>query len=199
MIRPVFLRVLPFLCVVFTVWPCLAQIELPKLGDEAVPTGRFSVTPPGSFHPPGEKKPEPVKPPEVVAAPLPPSRTDAGLSKAEFFLMKEKYAEALEPIDDVLKRHPGNADAYTYRGIAFEGLGDDEAAEKNFRKALEIDPAHLGANRYLGELLVKSGAVARAVEQLAVIRMICGVADCAEETALESAINNAKNSAKAEK
>ena len=164
---------------------------MPKLADEAIPTRHFSVTPSGTYHPPGEKKPEPPKPPEPVII-MPPSRTDSGLSKVEFLLMKEKYAEALEPIDDVLKRHPGNADAYTYRGLAYEGLGEEEQAEKNFRKALGIDPAHLGANRYLGELLVKSGQVARAVEQLAVIRMVCGAADCPEVTALELAINNAK-------
>lgn len=170
----------------------MAQIEMPKLEDESSPTGRFSVTDPGKFHSAADKKAEAPKPPEPVAETLPPSRTDSGLSKAEFFLMKGKYAEALEPVEDVLKRHPGNADAYTYRGLAYEGLGEEEQAEKNFRKALEIDPAHLGANRYLGELLVQSGHVARAVEQLAVIRMICGASDCPEVTALELAINNAK-------
>lgn len=177
-----------------------AQITLPKLGDETAPTGRFIVTPPGTFKPPGEKAATLPAPPAVPApapALAPPSfpvgRADSGLAKAEYFLIKGLYAEALEPLDDVLTRHPENTDAYTYRGLAFEGLGEDKAAEDNFRKALELDAGHLGANAALGRLLARTGNIGRAVEQLAVIRMICGASDCAEKTALETAINQAKN------
>ncbi len=123
-----------------------------------------------------------------------PFREDAGLTKAEYLLSAGKYAAALETVSDVLKRHPDNADAYTYRGFAYARLGQPSEAMKNYSIALRINPTHLGANKYLADLYLEKGDLARALEQLQVIRMTCGGTDCAEQDALESAIDQSRHS-----
>ena len=81
-----------------------------------------------------------------------PFRTDAGLTKAETQISEEHYAQAIDTLGGVIARHPVNADAYTYLGYAYRKLGDDAKALENFRRAVQVDPQHLGANKYLADV-----------------------------------------------
>lgn len=121
-----------------------------------------------------------------------PYREDSGLTKTEYLLSAGQFSAALDTADGVLKRHPDNADAYAYRGYAYLRLGEKEAAAKSFKKALQLRPAHLGANKYLADLYLEDDDVARAIEQLQVIRLTCGHADCEELRALQRAIDQHK-------
>lgn len=121
-----------------------------------------------------------------------PFREDAGLTKAEYLLSVGQYSAALETANAVLVRHPESADAYTYQAYAYHSLGEMASAKKSLEKALLLNPKHLGANKYLGDMYLEAGDVSRALEQLQVIRMTCGQADCAELTALESEIDDYK-------
>ena len=114
---------------------------------------------------------------------------DAGLTKAETQISEEHYAQAIDTLGGVIARHPVNADAYTYLGYAYRKLGDDAKALENFRRAVQVDPQHLGANKYLADVYLSQGNLQRAMEQLQVIRMICSGLDCAELNALQSEIN----------
>lgn len=125
-----------------------------------------------------------------------PYREDAGLSKTEYFLAKGKYSEALDEAVAVLKRHPKSADAYTYRGLAYDRLGVTEKAVENFQKALALSPTHLGANKYLADTYLATGDLPRAMEQMQAIRFVCGEADCPELNELQSSINSFKKSKK---
>lgn len=118
-----------------------------------------------------------------------PFREDSGLTKAEYLLSAGQFSAALDTAGDVLKRHPANADAYTYRGYAYYRLGDNANASKNFHTALTLNPAHLGANKYVASMYLDAGDVPRALEQLQVIRMTCGRLDCEELNALEHEID----------
>ena len=104
-------------------------------------------------------------------------REDAGLTKAAALLRAAKYAEALDTLDDVLKRHPGNADALTYMGYAYMQMEDFEKATQMIDNALISNPQHLGANAYRADLYLKNGDTARALEQLQVMRTVCGDMD----------------------
>ena len=126
--------------------------------------------------------------PEQMALAV-PARSDSGLIKAESLLQRQKWAEALTELRFVLERQPKSADAYTYQGYAEMNLGDAMAAEKSFNKALAFHSTHLGANQYLGELYVLKGQLAKARDQLQIIRLICGKTDCAEERALRATID----------
>ena len=123
-----------------------------------------------------------------------PFREDSGLSKTEYLLSAGQFSAALDTAKDVLTRHPDNADAYTYCGYAYHRLGERALAAKNFRKALDLRPTHLGANKYLADLYLEEGKVSRALEQLQVIRMTCGHTDCEEQRSLERAIDSYKRS-----
>jgi tetratricopeptide (TPR) repeat protein len=122
-----------------------------------------------------------------------PYREDSGLTKAEYLLSVGQYSAAIDTANDVLVRHPDNADAYAYRGYAYSRLGESADAAKNFKKALELRPTHLGANKYLADIYLESGDVSRALEQLQVIRMSCGHTDCEELRALELEIDRARH------
>ncbi len=121
-----------------------------------------------------------------------PQRSDAGLTQAEFFLAENKYSQALGELEEVLSRNPRSADAYAYKAHAYIHLRDKAAALKSLKLALAINPKHLGANKYLGEIYAKSGKIDRAFEQLQVIRLICGQTICQEQIVLEAEINKSK-------
>jgi Flp pilus assembly protein TadD len=121
-----------------------------------------------------------------------PYRLDRGLTKTEYLLFEGQFSAAIDEAGSVLARHPADPDAYTYRGFAYMKLGETAKAAENFRKALEVNPTHLGANKYLADTYLADGNVARAIEQLQVIRMTCGHADCEEQRALEAEIDKFK-------
>lgn len=118
-----------------------------------------------------------------------PFREDSGLITAEYYLATGKYTQALDVIGGVLQRHPQNADAYTYRGYAYNKLGDTKKARESFRTALGINPRHLGANKYMGNLWLEDGQLSRAMEQLQAMIYICAGSYCAEVDELQSDIN----------
>ena len=120
-------------------------------------------------------------------------REDSGLTKTEYFLAVGQFSAAIDATCEVLMRHPNNADAYTYRGYALARLGQNAEATKNFKKALLIDPTHLGANKYLADIYLQSGDVSLALEQMQVIRMTCGQSDCEELHALQREIDQFKS------
>ncbi len=121
-----------------------------------------------------------------------PFREDSGLITAEYYLSTGKYSQALSVLNAVLSRHPMSADAYTYRGYAYYRLGDRKKARENYAKAISINPKHLGANRYIAQSYLDAGNLARAVEQMQVIRLTCGDSNCEELDELEAAVNRYK-------
>lgn len=118
-----------------------------------------------------------------------PFREDSGLITAEYYLATGKYAQALDVLGGVLQRHPQNADAYTYRGYAFQKLGDTKKARDSYRMALSLNPAHLGANKYMGNLWLEDGNLSRAMEQLQAMIYVCAGSYCAEVDELQNDIN----------
>lgn len=121
-----------------------------------------------------------------------PFRQDAGLITAEYYLSTGKYTQALQVLGGVAQRHPQSADAFVYMGFAHEQLGDDAKALNNYQTALQIDPRHLGAHRYVGGMHLRQKDRAKAFESLQAIRLICAGMDCAEETELENLLNAAR-------
>lgn len=124
---------------------------------------------------------------------LVPFREDSGLITAEYYISTGKYAQALNVLQGVLKRHPESADAFTYTGYAYYKLGDVKKATSYYKKALIVNPTHLGANRYMAEIYLSVNDLARAIEQMQVIRMTCAEADCEELDEIEAEINAYKN------
>lgn len=139
-------------------------------------------------------EPLPARANDVAKAEEVPFREDAGLITAEYYLATGKYAQALDVIGGVLQRHPQNADAYTYRGYAYQKLGDNRKARESYRMALGLNPKHLGANKYMGSLWLTENDLARAMEQLQAMIYICAGHYCAEVDELQNDINRFRTS-----
>ena len=113
--------------------------------------------------------------PAVAPAPSAPGSFDAAASieRARDLIDRELYAQALATLEAVVSRNPGNADALNYLGFASRKLGRYQDARHYYDRALEIDPHHLGALEYLGELHVEMGDMDAARGNLAMLSALC--------------------------
>lgn len=96
-----------------------------------------------------------------------------------------RYAEAIEVLD--LLKDPNTAVALNYRGYATRKLGKTDEGIAYYLKSVALDPHYAQVREYLGEAYVIKGDLARAREQLAEIKAICGT-ECEEYEDLEKAI-----------
>ncbi len=93
-----------------------------------------------------------VAPEEALAALTDaPAVQDAGYQTelGRVYLELRKPAEALRAFGRALAIEPGVASHVYNRGVALAALGQREAAELDFRRALEIDPGHKPAREAL--------------------------------------------------
>jgi len=71
---------------------------------------------------------------------LDPHHMQARLMLAELLLAEQQPRLALEQVESVLAEEPRNASAVHTAGLAYEALGDTEAAREHFRLATELAP-----------------------------------------------------------
>ncbi len=102
--------------------------------------------------------------------------------------VKQKdYQGAIDLLNQVVFRDPKNADAWNYIGFSDRMLGRYDESLAAYEKALAIEPDHIGANEYLGELYVQTGKIDKARKQLAMLDKLCGE-NCDEYKELKGAI-----------
>ena len=109
--------------------------------------------------------------------------------QAEELIDDEEYAEAIPLLQKLIKDKGAYADALNLLGYSHRKSGDAATALDYYNQALAMEPQHLGANEYLGELYLEMKQPDKAKERLAVLKAACG--DCEEYEELEEAI--AKN------
>jgi len=66
-----------------------------------------------------------------------------------------------------------HADVYSLLGFSLRKTGNYAEARTFYAKALDFDPAHLGAHEYLGELYVETGEMDKARAMLAKLEQLC--------------------------
>ena len=98
---------------------------------------------------------------------------DVDYVAAERLVREERFAEALHLLMKVIARDPVNADAYNLLGFSQRKLGHLGEALVSYRRALDLDPDHIGAHEYLGELHAEIGEIDRAEEHLARLVQLC--------------------------
>jgi len=81
-------------------------------------------------------------------------------------LMRDRQVERGQRVLDRILRHGDSAEAHLVLAIASREANDDLAAEKELRRALELNPALPTANAVLGEVLVRMGDAPGAMEAL---------------------------------
>jgi tetratricopeptide (TPR) repeat protein len=104
-------------------------------------------------------------------------------------IAQHRFTEAVPLLKQVLARDPHSADAYNELGFVSRKLGDRAAALDYYAAALKLDPRHLGATEYLGELYAESGDLPHAEAQLARVAELCH-SKCEAFADLEAAIQH---------
>ena len=105
----------------------------------------------------------------------------------------EKFAEAHESLKFIRVLTPSKeADKYNLLGFTARKSGDLNAAAEYYKKALEINPKHIQALEYQGELYLQLGEIEQAKKNLEKIKTICWFV-CKEKKMLEEAIKLALN------
>jgi Flp pilus assembly protein TadD len=112
------------------------------------------------------------------------------LSQAQDKIDAEDYQDAIPLLEKIVRESPDNADAYNLLGYSHRKLGDHAKALTNYQKALALEPEHLGANEYLGELYLEMKDLPKAEERLAVLANAC--TDCEEYEDLKEQIDEYK-------
>lgn len=121
------------------------------------------------------------RPPASVSTPA----SDYELAVAA--VRSREYARALSLLEKVVRAEPNNADAWNYMGFSRRNLKQFDQALSAYQRALAINPNHLGANEYLGELYVQTDQPGKAQEILRKLDSLCP-AGCKEYDDLKKAI-----------
>ena len=110
--------------------------------------------------------------------------SDAELPDGDFVaaraLMAEgDFAAALPPLTAASANMPTNADVFNLLGYAYRNLGRLDESAVAYERALALDPDHLGALEYQGELFILLDDVESAKRNAARLVTLCP-AGCAE-------------------
>lgn len=120
------------------------------------------------------------------------SQHSSGYYEAVKLIKAENFDEALILLQTLIEKDPNDADIHNYLGFSFRKIGDFDKSSYHYQKALSIDPKHLGALEYQGELYIALGKVEKAKENLVKIDDIC-FTQCKELRELRNSINKALN------
>ncbi|MEE8332944.1 MAG: tetratricopeptide repeat protein [Alphaproteobacteria bacterium] len=85
-----------------------------------------------------------------------------------------KYRRAIGLLQDVLEEDSRNADALNYMGYSHRKLGQIKPALTYYRRALNVEPDHKGANEYIGEAYLELKQFGKARIHLDRLARICG-------------------------
>ena len=97
------------------------------------------------------------------------------------------YDQALPKLQELDKDSPNNPDVLNLMGFTYRKTGHTDEALDYYNRALNLEPKHLGANEYLGELYLELKQPDKAKERLAVLKDACG--DCEEYQDLKTKID----------
>jgi tetratricopeptide (TPR) repeat protein len=142
----------------------------------------------------------PVPAPVVAPTPTPtpttaaPTPTPAAvktvndeLAKVTVLLNAKNFKQALADLKVIDSEFKDNADVNNLLGYSSRKLKQYKPADTYYKKALKINPNHLGALEYQGELFVLTNKVSAAKKNLAKLEKLCGL-KCGEYLDLKKAI-----------
>ena len=84
-----------------------------------------------------------------------------------------RYADAAPLLEELAAAEPGNADVFNLLGFARRKAGDLDQAGAAYARALRLNPDHLGAIAYQGELFLKQDNLEQAEANLARLAVLC--------------------------
>jgi tetratricopeptide (TPR) repeat protein len=99
-------------------------------------------------------------------------------AKAVKAIESQQYHEAIEYLRAVFFITPRDPNMLNYMGYSYRKIEKYDKAIDYYKRALEEDPNHLGANEYLGETYLETDKLSLAEQRLATLKSACG--DCEE-------------------
>jgi tetratricopeptide (TPR) repeat protein len=97
----------------------------------------------------------------------------AAYAEAVGYINEEHWGDAFVALEHAQAAVGPHPDVLNYMGFVSRKMGHFDDAFAYYGQALAIDPNHLGANEYLGELYVQLGMFDRARAQLARLDRLC--------------------------
>lgn len=116
----------------------------------------------------------------------------ATYADAQALVDQGKYRKALKVLQSMTKANPSDADAWNLMGYSSRKLKKYDDASVYYAKALKLDPKHLGALEYQGELFVETGSYDQARANLKRLKSLCGT--CEQYAELKTALTAAGQS-----
>ena len=115
---------------------------------------------------------------------------EAEYAQAQTAIARADYQTAIDHLNKVLTAQPNNPDVLNLMGFSKRKMGDQTGALEYYDKALSLQPNHIGANEYLGELYLELKQPTKAQERLDVLQQACG--NCQEYNELKEKIEKFK-------
>ena len=109
------------------------------------------------------------------------------LAKVTTLLNANNFKQALADLKIIDSEFKNNADVNNLLGYSSRKLKQYKPAATYYEKALKLNPNHLGALEYQGELFVLTNKVSAAKRNLAKLEKLCGL-KCGEYLDLKKAI-----------
>jgi len=105
-----------------------------------------------------------------------------------------EFETAINQLHDFLDLDPDNPDIMAMLGYSYRKTRNYEDAQTFYEWALRVEPEHVGANEYLGELYLETNRLDKAVEQLQILDNICRT-NCKEYSKLKGMIDSFQGTA----
>ena len=109
------------------------------------------------------------------------------LTKVTTLLNANNFKQALADLKIIDSEFKNNADVNNLLGYSSRKLKQYKPAATYYEKALKLNPNHLGALEYQGELFVLTNKVSAAKKNLVKLEKLCGL-KCGEYLDLKKAI-----------
>ena len=129
----------------------------------------------------------------LIATPVISAGTEDGGSEevsnydeAKALVETGDFVAALPVLLGLTKSDPKNADAWNLLGFTYRNLGEMAESSAAYLKVLTINPDHLGALEYQGELFLETGRPDLARANFERLKQLCGSCDEADD--LEKAL-----------
>jgi cytochrome c-type biogenesis protein CcmH/NrfG len=118
-----------------------------------------------------------------------PDKPEDFMRRAAAAIKKENYRYAVYQLKDALRLDRQNPDIWNMLGFSYRMQGAEkfDLAWDAYERALTLDPNHIDANEYLGELYLQQGQMDLAKEQLAKLDALCP-SGCKERDMLAKSI-----------
>ena len=120
------------------------------------------------------------------------SKEQKEINKIKSSLELSEHEEAYILSKSAVLNFPDNADAWNFLGFSSRKLNKYDESKNAYRKALKIDPEHLGALEYYGELYLILKQPKKAKDLLERLSNLCKF-NCKEMKQLEKAIEIFEN------